>query len=345
MKDIIQILNESSICFSMREDLKALAQNWLALREEEIEAISEMHRSKAGINERQYAKRMSEPMSQEKRDEVMLVQYSWRALFANSVLRAHEARLSLFSIVGGIEACLNKLGPQKEASAVRAVVALTQLLNETRYKSADSVLAELDNVRDLSRDRIFEAVKAIFVAKKYRKGHFAGKNFTARMLHLKAPGWWQKELAEAVKPAIAIRKEMEDLWTEFTTARSKMNIPQFTQRMEAAWAAGETEKAEQVREERKNAEARLFISASRYAAAFPRVGEADEILQYAFQKAADFIDENILTVENVKAMTHALGAWHWLGELRIYIGPKFRAYNVQAILDELAFDADSYTKG
>lgn len=79
-----------------------------------------------------------------------------------------------------------------------------------------------------------------------------------------------------------------------------------------------------------------------YQAGMEMVAEADATLQAAFDKAAAFIDEKDLSVKSVKAMTHALGIWHWLGELRIYIVPKYNSHNVPALLEDLAFDADSY---
>lgn len=280
-----------------------------------------------------------------KRNEIQVIQFSWRGLFVNSVLRVHEARLGLVDLAGSINACLVKLGPQTEATAVRAIVALQHMLRSAEYKNADAILNELEHVNGLIRQHLLESVRSIFLHKKHGMGIFADSNFTASLLFLRSPEWWQEELAAAAKSAWDVRKEMEDIWSEYISARSKMNVSQFTRRMEEAWAANDDAKAEAIRLERKNAEARLFVVASRYVATYSKVLEAEKKLQEAFDKAASFVDGTRNDVDIIKAMTHALGAWHALGELRIYIKPKYEANNPQYILDELEFDAAAYIKG
>lgn len=342
MKNIVQIIEESAIYYSMRKDLSNLANKFLALKDEEEDAIAEMHKCKSGINERQYEKRLREPMSQEKRDQIVSYQYAWRSLHVNSVLRIHEARLGLVSLAASIKANMVKLGPQTEPSSVRALVALNAMLRATQFKDADSILKELDSVSGIDRKRLFEAVQIIFRAKKNKKGLLGLHTQTTRLLRFDNPAWWVEALDEGAKSAMQSRAEMEKRWDEFTTARSKCNIRQFTQRTEEAWAAGDNDKVETIRQERINAEARLFVAASHYADGTKLVATSDDALQAAFDKAASIVDDTDLSLDNVKLMSHALGAWFWLGELRNYILVKFNTYNIPGLIEDLAFDADLY---
>jgi hypothetical protein len=342
MQNILRVLEESSIFHSMREDFKRTVKEILKLREEEISALAEIEQCKGKIDESRYAKLLEESKSKDELNDNLARQYSWRALFVNSVLRCHEARLGLAEKVDAIERGMKRLGKQDEQTAVLALVALRHLVDSVRENDAATILAELDSLNGIDRDSLFEAVQAVFQGKKSKSGLFADCYITARMLPLRTTKWWQDELLVAVNSAIAVREELDVRWEKFIHAGHNANLRLFTKALESAILEGDLEKVERVRRERKVVQANLFVSATHYKSGMDMVAQEDVALQAAFDKAAKFIDEKDLSIENLKAMTNALGAWLWLGELRLYIVAKYNSENVPQILQELAFDASSY---
>lgn len=342
MQNTLRVLEESSIFFSMREDLKRFVKDLLKLREEEISALAEIERCKGKIDESRHAKLLEESKSQDELNDILVRQYSWRALFVNSVLRCHEARLGIAEKADAIKRCMKRLGPQNEPSAVLALVALRHLVDSVLENDAESILAELDSLNGIDRDSLFEAVQAIFQGKKSKSGLFADCYITARMLPLRKTEWWQDELLVAVKSAIAVREELDVRWETFIHAGHSADLRHFTKAIELAILEGDFKKVEQIRRERKAVQASLFVSATHYKLGMEMVAKEEVALQAAFDKAAKFIDQKDLSIENLKAMTNALGAWLWLGELRLYIVAKYDSEKVPQVLQELAFDADSY---
>lgn len=344
MQHILRVLEESSIFYSMRENFKRVVKEILDLKQHEASALAEIQECKNSLDESRYANLLSESKSKEELDEIMIGQYALRALLVNSVLRCHEARLSMAEKAEAIEKGMISLGPQTESASVLALVALRLLVNSIRLTDAASILIELDSVKGIDRASLFESVQTIFKSKKTKEGLFADRYTTARMLPLRSTKWWQDELLVAVKSAIEVREELDLRWERFIAAEHNADLRFFTRTMESAILEGDSSKVEQIRHERKGVEASLFVTASHYRSGMEMVAREDVALQAAFDKAAKFIDETDLSLENVKAMAHALGAWLWLGELRFYIVEKYNSHDVPRILSELAFDSCSYLK-
>lgn len=342
-KEVLQIIDTSAWPVEIKTELKQLVQKFAAFVAEEADALDDMHKSKAGCNEKQYSKRLKEPLSTEKRDEVLSNQFAYRNWFANAVMRIHEARRQLIALAAIINARVTELAPQAGEGKTLVLVALTRMVRDQDLKAADCILGELDNVSELSRKRIFDAVRAIFKGKRENTGIFAKQNFTSSPLMLVDPTATQEEMDEAVVPAIAIRWHFEALWDEFTSAKSKYNVRQFNERMEQCIQAGAEDKLTQVRGEMANAEARLFVAATRYAEAHDELNRISDRLHKAIRANVETIQDTD-SVEAIKAMCHCLGIWHWLGELTGYIEGKFRSCNPAAVLADLDFNPGAYIK-
>lgn len=341
MEIVIQAIDESAFPVDVKTELKGLLQNFLSIQTEEVETLKEMYDAKSGVNERQYSKRLSEPMSAEKRNEVMTNQYAYRAWFANAVLRVHELRLHLRLLADAISIKIEVLSPSATPSSQIALVAMTRLIKKNDYSNPDSILAELDNVSGISRDRIIQALRTIFLAKLEGKTIFAKPNFSSTHIDFAAPTPAQIELDEAIQPAIAVRARFEQLWSDYYPVRSKWNVPQFTRRLEEALAVEDMTKVEQIRKERLDIEAQLFVVANRWAAAYPDLVQIIDRLRPAIHKVAAALKDDD-SIDGIKTMAHCIGAWHWLGELTGYITEKYNSYKPAAVLAELEFDAEAY---
>ncbi len=339
--DVIQIIEDSAFRIDAKTELKGLVKDFLAVRALEAKTIPEMLEAKAGVNERQYSKRLAEPMSDDKRNDVLTNQYAYRAWFANAVLRIHELRSHLRLLADAIVIKVDVLTPQAEPSGQLALVAMTKLIRERDYSDVDGVLAEFDNVAGITKERIIEAVRTIFHAKRENKTIFARPNFTSTHIDFARPTREQIELFEAIEPAIAVRQRFEDLWSQYYPARSKWNVPQFTKRLEQALTVGDTAKVEQIRKERLEIEAHLFVVASNWTAAYADLLRIIERLRSAIIKVAN-ANRDDDSLESLKAMSHCLGAWHWLGELTGYITDKYNQYKPAETLAELDFDTVAY---
>ncbi len=340
---IIPIIDESNWPVEIKTELTQLTERFLALLAEEKNALDEMHKSRAGCNEKQYSKRLKEPLSTDKRNEVLSIQFAYRLWFANALMRVHEARRALSAQAVRIRARLEDLVLCNNEGSALALVAISRMVREHNCDDVDSILSEFDKVSELTRDRIFGAVLAIFRSKRDRNGIFCKTNFTSSPLMLVDRTPTEMAMDDATEPAIAIRARFEELWSEFISARSKFNVRQFNERMEACIQASDDVRLAQVRSDMMNAEARLFIAASRYAEAFGDLKVVVERLETAIQANADTIP-NTVSTESVKAMCHCMGAWHWLNELTGYIEDKYRGCNPDSVLRELDFDPKAYLK-
>jgi hypothetical protein len=326
-----------------RLSCKHLARRILEAQEEETKALKDIYSSKAGINERQYSKRLSEPMSAEKRNEVLIEQFAYRNWFANAVLRTSEVRRLLQSLTKQVETKVTEVAPQGKASNIVALVAMLKLARTNDYSAPDEILSEFDKVSGVSGDRIREAVYAIFSSKKSGSGVFCQPNFTSSPLQFAEPNAVQIELKVAVDAAMLIRQKCEKLRFNFTDARSKNNLPQFTQRMEQAHAAGEEAKIAAIAREKSNAEAALFIAASLYETAHCELVRVVAELTKAIEAAASAVGDHT-TIVGLKELSNCLGAWKWLGELTGYTENNYRSCNPGKALAELEFDSAAYVK-
>lgn len=340
---IAVIIEASALAIEVKAELKELARQILEAQEEEAKALKDIYSSKAGINERQYSKRLSEPMAAEKRNEVLIEQFAYRNWFANAVLRTSEVRRLLQSLTKQVETKVTEVAPQGKASKIVALVAMLKLARSNDYSAPDEILSEFDKVSGVSGDRIREAVLAIFSSKKAGSGVFCKPNFTSSPLQFAEPNAVQMELKVAVDAAMLIREKCERLRFNFTDARSKNNLPQFTQRMEQAHAAGEEAKITAIAREKSNAEAALFIAASLYETAHCELVRVEAELAKAIEAAASAVGDHT-TIVGLKEISNCLGAWKWLGELTGYTESNYRSCNPSKALAELEFDSAAYIR-
>ena len=336
-------IEASALSIEVKAELMELARQILEAQEEEAKALKDLYSSKAGINERQYSKRLSEPMQPEKRNEVLIEQYAYRNWFANAVLRTSEVRHLLQSLIKQVETKVSEIAQQGKASSTVAMAAMLKLARANDYSAPDEILSEFDKVSGVSGDRIREAVYAIFSSKKSGSGVFCQRNFTSSPLYFAEPNAVQIELTLAVEAAMLIRQKCEKLRFNFTEARSKNNLPQFTQRMEQAHAAGEDAKISSIAREKSNAEAALFIAASLYEAAHGELLSVESKLAKAIEAAASVVGDHT-TLVGLKEISNCLGAWKWLGELTGYTENNYRSCNPSKALAELEFDSVAYIK-
>lgn len=343
-KNVPQIIDNSAWPIEIKTELKQLVARFCVFLEEERDATGEMHKAKSGCNEKQYSKRLKEPLSAEKRNEVLSHQFAYRNWFANAVMRIHEARRGLTLQAELIRNKVAELTPQADESTMFVLVTLTHMVRVNEIADdAESILAELNNVSELTRDRIVEAVRAIFVSKRDTTGIFFRQNYTSSPLILLDPTAEEKAMEEALAPAIAMRWKMEELSGEFHSARSAHNVPQFNQRMEQCIQSGEDGKLTKIRSEMANAEARLFVAAKVYVETHDDMKRVSARLESAIRNVAVSIPQ-LNNNAGLKAMCHCLGAWHWLGELTGYIEGKYRSCNPAAVLADLDFNPGAYIK-
>lgn len=340
---IAAIIEASTLASEIKAELKDLARQILEAQDEEAKALKDIYSSKASVNERQYSKRLSEPMSAERRNEVLIEQFAYRNWFANAVLRTSEVRRLLQSLTKQVETKVSEIAAQGKASNIVALLTMLKLARSNDYSAPDEILSEFNKVSGVSGDRIREAVYAIFSSKKSGSGVFCQRNFTASPLQFAEPNAVQIELKVAVDAAMLIREKCERLRFNFTDARSKNNLPQFTQRMEQAHAGGEDAKIATIAREKSNAEAALFIAASLYEAAHGKLVLVVAELAKAIEAAASAVGDGT-TIVGLKEMSNCLGAWKWLGELTGYTENNYRSCNPSKALADLEFDSAAYVK-
>lgn len=334
MNTAIQLLEASALPLAAKTQLKALVEHFAADKEIEAAAEKDIRHTKSGVNERQYNKRMAEPMTSQKRTEAIRIQYAWRHWLANAVFRAHEARTRIQATAAAMANILAVLGPQKEKTSQAALVAVGLLIREGTGSSPEEALAELDNVSELTRERIFEAVATIFESRLSGQGLFAKANVSCSKIGFTNPTAEQVELAKQRERAEYIRQHFEDLWSLFLSAKSKCNYPQFTKRIEDLQAQGELAKVEEVRRSLAEAQARLYVAAVAYAQPVAELRAIEESLEAAARAAANAIADRS-TLDGLKAMSACIDAWHWHHELTSYIEQKYRGCNPEAVVAEL----------
>ena len=341
MTNIQQIIDESNLSDELKVEFKDLSGRFLQALNDEASALKTLYETKGQINERQYEQRMSQSLTQEKREQIVINQHAYRNLFANAVLSVHENRLVMTTLAAQIQKRVAEIGNQ-QADCMFALVALTRLVRDVSFGAIDDVLNELETVSHCRRDRILESVRSIFCDKKSKSGMLATTNFSCAPFQFANRTPVQEELDKAVKEAIDIREHFEDLWSEFCRALSKYNPSQFTQRVEQALSSGQVDKVELIRRDRNNAEAELFIASLNYMAAYPRLVEVGDALEAAVNLASSAAKQLDTSIENLKVMSHCLNGWLYLGELRGYIADKYRGSDPVGVLSKLDFDAKAY---
>ena len=342
MNNTLKILDGSAINFSLRQKLKRKVREFLTLQKRESQALSDLSKAKEEISKIQYSRLMSQTSDGDKMEETFFRQMTNRAIFVNSVFRCHEARLQLSQIGEEINSNLKRLGSNDEPTVVQAKLALAVLIQD--LAPVDSILEELDGLPDVDRLGLFKAVQVIFRCKKSGKGLFASRYVTAQMLQCHSFEWWQDCMSEAVEFAIAVRQDMDERWEEFLIAENELKVGCYLDRIEEALESSEKTRAEELRLEQRKVKARLYLAASYYKQGMDLVSKADSKLQASFDKMAGFVDGDDLSFDSVKSMSHILGVWQWLGELRLYILEKYSWHKIPDLLKELDFEPDSYLK-
>lgn len=345
MKTAIATIEASNFDEAVKTELKAFVASFKDAKDRQSSGLTAMHGYKAGTNERQYARRIAEKMTTEKRTEMQINQFAYRNAFANSVFRVYQARKKLVQM--GAEA--RELVAKLESGAFdpcnrNALLTIMSIAYETDTINVDAVLSELDNVSDISRDRILEAVQTIFEQKKAQSGMMADISFSSMELLLIDSTPELQAVNEAVLLAIAIRQEFEDFWSAYNFSKSRFNVPQFTQRMEQAFAEGDEAKVESIRSSRLDAECAVFVTASNWVNAYPRLVKIRENLKAAIHRAADAITET-KSLDAAIVMSHLIGCWHWHSELNKYIEGKYRKADLDNVIAGLDFDVQAYLRG
>jgi len=344
MNPIIEAIDGSTFDPKVKDALRTLADTYFALRAEEADALEDMHKARASINERQYAKRLGETMSDQERKELHTHQFAWRAWFANGVLRTHQARINLVRQALEIRRRVKALQSVRGVRNQAALVALMKLARDAEGIDVDGILKEFDNVSDISRDRILDAVRTIYKDKLERTGLLADISFSSAPVLLTNPTETQVALIAALKPAYEIRARFEELWGCFLSAKSKHNVPQFTQRIEQAFAAGDEAKMQTVLRERKSAETTYFLAAMNYAGPYGELRRIADKLKLALQNEAFAIRDkgDFTSIEAMTSMTNYIGSWKWLNELNSYIEGKYKQCDPEGALRALDFNVKDY---
>lgn len=341
MNTVIQIIDEAALPVDEKNTLKQLVQRYLDASAEETDALADLHKTRAAINERQYAKRLAENVSQEKREEILLHQYAWRNWYVNSVVRIYQTRTAKLEVNSALNSFIERYCASSDRSVLMAMTAIKVMITDSPSYEAKDVMQELDKVSDVSRDRLVESLRAIFLAKRDRKGALADANFTSVQVRLIKPTAEQEAVEAALLPAIEIRARFEALWSDFHAAKSRFNVPQFTQRVEQAFAAGDSEKAERIIAERRQIEAALYLAANRYVEPHAELERVAKQLDDAVRHAADSI-KDLGSTEGLIAMSHCISAWKWWHELTGYIAGKYKSADPAGVLKELGFDPARY---
>lgn len=153
---ILEIINASNLEPAVKARLCDLAKQVTDALGENEAAIKVLFESKAGMNERQYAKRLSESQPGDKRDELIMVQASWRNQFANSVYRAQGAQRRM-QLLGKILHDQIVQLDVSDSSVKTVAIALKSLIGQCIAAGADkpnAIARELTSVADVSQATI-----------------------------------------------------------------------------------------------------------------------------------------------------------------------------------------------
>jgi hypothetical protein len=313
METYIRTIEGSALPDPIKTELKRLVTELGKAREDDAKFTAEVFKTKQDINEREYLRRLQEAKTDKRRNELMIIQFAWRDWFVNSVLRTHEVRCQRQSLATEIAAIVASLANESDESSKVALVALTQLARNEQI-SAQEVLGHLSTVSDLSRERALYAVQALFLNLKDQAGVFWGTNFSSQPFKVANPTDTQKCLNEAVDDAIPAYYALRTLARDFDSARHRLNVPEFTKRLEEALSIGASDKFAQFSAEQKDCEAALLVVASAYDKGYAAFIQAKQRLAEAIRSACAAIECNA-ELDTLKAMSNCNGAQHWLQKM------------------------------
>lgn len=342
---ILEIINSSTLAVAIKARLCTLAEQIEATLSEDEGAIKVLFESKRGMNERQYAQRLSESQPGDKRDEMIMVQASWRNQFANSVYRAQGARRRMQQLGKALHeqtAALDISDPSVKTVAI----ALRSLIDRCTVGGGDTpnaIAQDLKTVADVSQETIEDAVREIFLQKKAGRGKYHDVNFSSQPIMVTdADSAELRALAEANQAAIKLFYKVRENFSEFYAARSKMNVPQFVARMEEAQKARDTTKFDRVVRERKAAEANFYVAANHLVSVImafqPQIDEFAAVIK----AAADTIEGSPRGNKHLSTASACIGAWHWLHEMQMQIDVIFRTHDPRPALSQMDFKVEAY---
>jgi hypothetical protein len=340
MTNIQEIIDDSALPIELKTTLKSLVEQFLALDEQEGQLSYVIFNSKAEINERQYAQRLLQPMTNEKRNQVVANQFASKDRFVNAVLQVQEMRLHLESLARYISKKIAEAAPLADAKTKLALVALTSMLRNAHFKPANSNHPDLDNVAGLNRQQLLDAVRTVFKSKKKDLAFFASAKLRSNPIVMLQPSPLQELLLTAADSARAAAARFEKCSREFFAVLINWNVPQFTQRMEQALTVGNQELFDRVSKEQKDVEARLFLAATSYEHAFSGFAGEKEQFATVIREAAETI-KDLDSEDGIKAISSCNGAWHGLQEMEDK-EHWYKIGNPSAVLKRLEFDAAAY---
>lgn len=353
---ILEIIDASTLDVAVKANLRTLAEQLLAALDENESALKELFSTKPRINERQYAKLLGESKPGAKRDELVMHQLAYRNLFANCVYRAQGAQRVMQFVGKALHELVMTLDLNDPSARVVAI-ACKSLIGKCVLAGADkpnAVVRELTRVADIGQEKIEDAVREFFHQNKTGRGVYAFKNFSSQPIMVTpSDSEEQRALWDATQEASKLFYRIRAAFDAYDSARSKLNLPQFIERLEQAQAESETHRLElfheqnaeskfdQIKREQRTAEANLFVAASYFHALICDYQSKIDAFAAVIKAAADAIPETRGNKHMVGA-SNCMGAWHWLREMEMQIEICWKYHDPLKVIAELDFDADAY---
>ncbi|HEY9733260.1 MAG TPA: hypothetical protein V6C89_15180 [Drouetiella sp.] len=342
--NVSNIVAASTLDSSVKERLIALVREIDNAISENLSATNQMHHCKMGLNERQYAKRLSESAPGAKRDELVMTQLAWRNEFANSVYRAQGAQRATQFYGKELHQQIQALDTS-DASVRTAVVALKMVIDHCVFAGADkpnAVVRELQNVADITQEKIEDAVRELFQQKMSGEGKYASINFSSQpIITTPQDSVEQQALWSATQDAIVLFYALRAASSEVREAKGKLNVPQFVERMEKALAANDLPKFESIRCEQHTLEAAVFVAANHFLALLSEYQTAIDAFAAVIDTAAKSLTDSRGN-KNLVSASNCMAAWHWLHEMRMQLDIAWRHHDPREVLKQLDFNVDVY---
>jgi hypothetical protein len=346
----LQIINDSALPSETKDELRLLVEQFMTAQNVLNSGVSDIHKTRASLNERQYAKILAEPMSDEMRLRKVLNQYGWRNWFVGSVYRTLEARRSLQILHNRI---IEKIGAiaadhADDATVTNALVALKSLVcleNVLVSGNPEDVLDEMTKVKDISPGKLEDTVREVFMQKKSGNGFFADKSFNCvSIVFAIPPSPEQAALCQGRVAAGAAYNGFTPDSDELFWARRDLNLPQFVARLEKAVACGDKDNFDRIMQAQKAAEARVYLAATRVIAVLPDYKAAVERFAAVLEQAVSAIGSGE-SLEELMSMSNCIESWSFLHHMNTRLQcftEEF--YNPAVAIEQLIFDVDAYIK-
>jgi hypothetical protein len=271
-------------------------------------------------------------------------QLAWRNYCANSVYRAQYAQRVMQEVGKLLHEQVLALDVS-EPTIKSVAIALKSLIASCTVNGADkpnAVVRELTRVADIKQEKIEDAVRELFEQARSGRGKHAFRNFSSQPVLMTAQdAEEQRALTAASQDASKLFHSISTAFEEYNAARSRLNVPQFVERLERAQADRDTDKFDQIGREQKVAEANLFVAATHFHSVISQYKTKIEAFSAVIKTAAALIPE----VRGNKWLVYAsncMGAWHWLREMEMQLDICWRYHNPLTVLEQLNFDAEAF---